>query len=349
MRKHNSFIEKKELKRQILRASAILLAIILVITAALLVLKKWEKRQQSSGTVGKPQISEQIRTYKGKEYKQKRNVDTFLVMGLDEISTDIVYDEDAINNNQEADFLILFVFDNNKRTYSALHINRDAMAKMDIFGAKGDVVGSKVQQLALAHTYGDGKRESCKNTVKAVEGLLNNDVNIESYISVPMDSVAEINDIVGGVEVTVLQDLTYADAELYEGATVTLEGDQALTYVRTRYGLDNSSNEARMQRQKQYLEKLFDAINTKLEVDDEIVDTLMDSNTFKTIEANNINTIESVFRKLPEYEFCGIYSLEGDYQTAQNDKGEINMEFYPYDDSVEESVINLLYNPSEND
>lgn len=345
MKKHNNISEKKLLKIKVLRAGAILLAVILVISVALLILKKWERNQQGGDGALSPQISVQTKTYNGQNYTIKRNVDTFLVMGLDEISTDIIYDEDAINNNREADFLILFVFDNSNHTYSALHINRDSMAKMDIFGARGEVVDSKVQQLALAHTYGDGKKESCKNTVKAVEGLLNNEVDIDSYISVPMDSVAEINDIFGGVEVTVLQDLTYADPQLSEGTTLTLKGSQALTYVRTRYGLDNSSNEARMERQKQYLEKLFDKANQSIEADDGILEQLSESNTFKTMEANNVNTIEAIIKTLPKYEFCGVYSLDGDYQTVENDKGETNMQFYPYDDSVEENIINLMYNP----
>lgn len=344
MKKHN-ISEKKLLKIKALRASAIILAVVIVLSAALLVLKKWENNHKGGGEVPSPQLTVQTKNYNGQEYKIKRNVDTVLVMGLDEISTDIVYDKNAVNNNQEADFLILFVFDNSNHTYSALHINRDTMAKMDIFGTSGEVISSEIQQIALAHTYGDGKKASCKNTVKAVENLLNNEVDIDSYVAVAMDSVAEINDILGGVEVTVLQDLTYADPELSEGTTLTLEGSQALTYVRTRYGLDDSSNKARMERQKQYLENMFNTMNNAIDTGSSVLDKLSESNTFKTMEANNVNIIESILKALPQYEFKGIYSLEGEYITAENDKGIANMQFYPFDDSVEESVINIMYNP----
>lgn len=344
MKKHN-FSEKKLTKIKALLASAIILAVVIVLSVALLILKKWESNQQSGGVTPSPQLTVQTKNYKGQDYKIKRNVDTILVMGLDENSFDIVYDKNAINNNQEADFLILFVFDNSNHTYSALHINRDTMAEMDIFGTNGEVISSEVQQIALAHTYGDGKKASCKNTVKAVEDLLNNEVDIDSYVAVAMDSVAEVNDILGGIEVTVLQDLTYADPELSEGTTLTLKGSQALTYVRTRYGLDDSSNKARMERQKQYLENLFNKMNKSIDADNSILEELSKSNTFKTIEANNVNIIESILKELPQYEFEGIYSLEGEYITAENDKGSTNMQFYPFDDSIEESVINIMYNP----
>ena len=72
-----------------------------------------------------------------------------------------------------------------------------------------------------------------------------------------MSGISVLNDAIGGVTVDVLEDLTYADSQLYEGNTITLMGDQALTYVRSRKSegtdLVVDNNAPRMARQSQYL------------------------------------------------------------------------------------------------
>ncbi len=83
-----------------------------------------------------------------------------------------------------------------------------------------------------------------------------------------MDAVPIINDAVGGVTVTVLDDMTSADPALEKGAEVTLQGKQALTYVRTRRGLDDSTNLHRMERQRQYMGELYKGLINKLSGDD---------------------------------------------------------------------------------
>lgn len=346
MKRHNDISEKKLFKIKLIKCGAIVLAVLIAFFAVLLVLKNWEKSQQKDSVVA-PYISHNIKTYNGKDYELKKNIDTFLVMGLDERNEEMATDDDAINNSQEADFLMLFVMDNNNSTLTALHINRDSMVKMDKFGLDGTVIDRPYQQIALAHTYGSSRIEGCKNTVNAVQGLLQN-IDIDGYVSVSMDSVAEVNDILGGIELEVLQDLTYADPELSKGSVVTLKGEQALTYVRTRYGLDDSSNKARMERQKQYVECLFDTFGELVQSDESIVDKLLDSNTVNTMEARYPGQLTDIARKLMEYEFCGIYSLEGKYETAENDKGRENMEFYPNEDSIDKVLIDILYNPVEN-
>ena len=92
-------------------------------------------------------------------------------------------------------------------------------------------------QLALAHTYGSGEEDSCENTVLAVSNLLYG-MEIDHYVSLTMDGVALLNDLVGGVTVEVLDDFSGIDDTLVQGETVTLKGQQALTYVRSRGGLE---------------------------------------------------------------------------------------------------------------
>ncbi len=347
MKKHKNISEKKQFKINLIKYGAIALAMVVIFIAVIALLKNWENGNKTPDSVVAPHVSHKTKTFNGKEYELKKNVDIFLVMGLDETSENIVTDGDAVNNNQEADFLMLFVLDNNESTITALHINRDTMVNMDKFGLDGSVVERPYRQIALAHTYGKNRVKGCENTVKAAEDLLEN-INIEGYVSVPMDAVAEINDIIGGVKVEILQDLTSVDPALVMGETVTLKGEQALTYVRTRYGLDDSSNKARMERQKQYVENFFDIFYSAVQSDDTVVENLLNSSTVNNMEARYPGSIDDIARKITEYEFCGIYSLEGEYKTPENDKDKVNMEFYPFEESVDEVLINTLYNPVDN-
>ena len=57
---------------------------------------------------------------------------------------------------------------------------------------------------------------------------------INGYVALNMNAVAMINDAVGGVTVTVPEDMAQVDPSFAEGAAVTLTGDQALKFTRYR-------------------------------------------------------------------------------------------------------------------
>ena len=80
--------------------------------------------------------------------------------------------------------------------------------------------------------------------------------------------MALLNDLVGGVTLEVLDDFSGIDDTLVQGETVTLKGQQALTYVRSRGGLEDSTNLHRMERQRQYLSALQGQLSSKAQSDD---------------------------------------------------------------------------------
>lgn len=342
--KRISFNDKKFIKRRILRAAGILLLIIAVIVLAFVGLKVWENKNfngndgaENSSTVPTPQIVQDTITYDGKEYVKNSGLETVLVMGLDKFEGE--HASDSYNNNLQSDFLMLFVIDHNNKCYSSLHINRDTMADIDILGLTNEKVGSVNSQLALAHTYGDGGVSSCKNVVNAVSKVLG-DIEIEHYISVTMDAVPLINDKLGGIEVTVLDDFTGIDDTLIKGETVTLMGEHSLTYVRTRYGMEDSTNNTRMVRQRQYLEALFEKTKTSVSDDNRIIVDILEALDSMMVSDYDIVEMTDMASSLAEYEYVSIHSLEG-----ENVMGEKYMEFYPYEDSVKKAVVDLFYYP----
>ncbi|MBQ4569522.1 MAG: LCP family protein [Ruminococcus sp.] len=339
MRKHLTFNEKKfELKR-ILRAAAIIIAVAAVIAAALFVLKWWENSQQGGVVVPAPSKVDDSITVDGVKYNKKKNIETLLLMGLDKFDTEQV--GDSYNNDLQSDFLMLFVIDHASSSYNALHINRDTMVDIDILGLADEKTGSVNKQLSLAHTYGNGGSSSSRNVVNSVSRLLNN-IEIEHYLSVTMDAVPYINDKLGGVEVQVLDDFTGIDDTLVKGETITLSGNQALTYVRARQGMDDSTNSARMVRQRQYLESLFQKASFMANEDEALIAEVTEEMWEDTVSDYDIVEMQEVLTCISDYELDSFCSLEG-----ENKKGERYMEFYPSAESVNNTILKLFYTSAQ--
>jgi LCP family protein required for cell wall assembly len=301
--------------------------------ALLLVVKLWEDNQGIFD--GQSDQGNHFIEHNGTEYVLKDNIETFLVMGLDKFEG--ASSGDSYNNDKQADFIMLFVFDNDAKTCSAIHINRDTMANVNVLGLNGNKISSVKQQIALSHTYGNGRDVSCRNTADAVSELLLG-IRVNHYISLTLDSVATFNDLVGGVEVTVLEDFTSIDAALVKGETVTLQGEQALTYVRTRYCVGDSTNGNRIERQNQYINALYAKTQQKMNEDANFAVEASVKMAEFIISDRSATQLQELAKKFNEYEFLGISTMEG-----ENRMGEKFIEFYPDETALKALVIEKFY------
>ena len=321
----------KNKRTKIIYGSLILLLVILLAVSSFLLLERWERGQGLFMGNGDEAVNPVV-TIDGVDYVPDDDVQGILFMGLDKFEDSI--DNSGFTNDQQADFLMLFVVNNKNETYSAIHLNRDTMCEMNVLGVAGEKIDVVTQQLALAHTYGNGKEVSCRNTADAVSGLLNN-VKIDRYVSFTMDVVPVITDLVGGVEVNINDDFSNIDDTLVMGESVVLQGEHALNFVRTRKGLDDSSNATRMLRQQEYLNSLFETLNNKVEEDEnflinaslEISDYMVSNYTTKQLE--------NLVSNISHYEFTDFYELEG----------ERFIEFYTNEESINEILVKLFYIP----
>ena len=105
--------------------------------------------------------------------------------------------------------------------------------------------------MVLEYAFGDGKEKSCQYMVDAVSKLFYG-IPINGYVAFNMETISQLNDAVGGVTVTVPEGENISD-KLKSGETVTLNGDDAVSFVRYRDTSVEGSNNLRIARQKQYL------------------------------------------------------------------------------------------------
>ena len=269
----------------------------------------------------------------------KQNLTTVLFLGLDKYQAPV--DSLGYLNDQQADFLMLAVMDREAQVCDVLHLNRDTMTTIRRLGIGGKEAGRFVGQLALSHTYGSGGSDSCLNTVRAVSELLKG-VNIDHYVALTMDAVGVLNDLAGGVSVEVLDDMTACDPALVKGQTVRLQGDQALTYVRTRSGLPDSSNLRRMERQRQYLEALYGALMEKMRQDGDFLTRSLGSLAGSFRSDCTVNQLNDLGRDLSACTLHPFLTIEGEAV-----KGEEFMEYHADPEDLQRKIDLLFYEPGK--
>lgn len=142
--------------------------------------------------------------------------------------------EDGISGGQ-SDALFLIVADSEEKNISLVSIHRNTITKIQTQDKDGVDTGEIDAQLCVQYGFGDGRHQSCSRTADAVSYLFYN-LPISGYLSIYMGAVPALNDSVGGVEVSVLQNLSYPEkgVELRAGEKRTLSGTEAYYYLRGR-------------------------------------------------------------------------------------------------------------------
>ncbi len=330
-------MHKGSRKKSFLQVAALLLAIVFIVSIVFVAGNFLEKKsglysgeeEDATGTI--LELNEQ-------KYTLKDHVETFLVMGLD--ADESASQVESYNNNQTADFLLLLVLDHEEQSISALQINRDTLAEMNVLGVAGEKVGTVEKQIALAHTYGNGKEVSCRNVANAVSKLLGG-ISVKHYASVTMDVVPALADFVGGVEVSLQEDFPHLDPSYKEGKTVILKGDAALGYVRGRAGLEDPTNEARMKRQQQFLSALQKKMALSVNQENFTADFALELSEYMVSDCS-VNQLESLMNKVSSYKSLGIKEIKGESVVVEG-----YMQFHPDEEALRQTVVELFYQIQE--
>lgn len=246
----------EEKKRKKLPLGVVLLLILLAITVLLcsVVLGLWLHGRSSINQPDTGAEDESTIVYDGKTYRYRQDMINILLMGIDADGLP------TAGSHDQADVLILACLDPDSGEMNLVSLSRDILCDMEMLQPDGTVAQTR-GQLALAYAYGDGLHESCRLTCDAVSGIFYG-LPIHGYASYYMSGIADLNDAVGGVTVTVIEDFPFSNVagfhNMIEGHQVKLKGYQAELYIRARLEEQADANELRMVRQKQYMMALID-------------------------------------------------------------------------------------------
>lgn len=272
----------------------------------------------------------------GVTYRRKSNLTTILVMGVDKAG-DTVATGTALDGGQ-ADFQRLIVIDKENKTVQQLEIDRDTMTEITVLSMLGDISSTRVSQICLAHSYGDGAEQSCQYAVEAVSGLLQG-AQIDLYMAMNLDGISVLNDLAGGVTVTLEDDFSSIDPTMTPGTTLTLMGDQAETFVRSRMSIGVGTNEARMARQEQYMSQLLAQLDEKMRQDKQFINTVYESLTPYLVTDMAKGRLVNELWAAKDYERASVLEISGEHSIGEDGF----MEFQPDEKSVQQTVLELFY------
>lgn len=277
--------------------------------------------------------------YNGTIYQYNDDILTFLVMGIDS-KTEVKEASDSVHGGQ-SDALLLIVMNEDDKTIKLVNINRNVMTDIEVYNYLGSYITTTKAQLAIQHGYGDGMELSCERTVKAVSNLFYG-IPIHGYCAVNYVAIPTINNLAGGVTVTLSEDFTFYDKTMVKGTTMKLNGNQAFKYVQYRDTRIFNSVTIRMERIKQYLMALIDALKDKMKSDITLPAKLYEA--ISPYMVTNISLDEIVYLASEalsyDIDINNFYSLKG--ETRQ---GELYEEFYADEDYLYDLIIDLFYEP----
>lgn len=284
----------------------------------------------------------QVISYQGKKYVYDQNITSILCMGID--TSEALNEDRQIGSAGQADALFLLILDTESGKVNLWNISRDSMTEVDIYNIEGNYVRTEQLQACLAYAYGDGMERSCENTVRAVSRLLYG-MPIQSYLAVNMNVLVPLNDVLGGVEVTIHEEDILPE-RFKAGTTVLLQGEDVETYIRSRRteGPDEpiDTNHNRMERQRQYLLQFMSKAAEKTKEDVTIPLKLFETakqegNMVTNLDLSKVLYLTSLFTKIDAGEE-GMKTVPGEVKA-----GEVYAEYHVDDEALYEMILETFY------
>jgi len=284
--------------------------------------------------------------YQDRIYAYNEDILTFLFMGIDK-GGDVAEVAEGTDGGQ-ADALFLLILNPHEKTIEVIGINRNTMADVDIYNEEGAYVTTATAQIAVQHGFGNGVEESCEYQLKAVQRLFYN-LPVHGYAAVHMDAVISLTDLLGGIELTALEDVGVAfegkekgKIIIHEGDHVVLDGEKAYSYVRFRDVKVDGSADMRLKRQQQFLGEFIQKAKAQTAKDITLPVKMYQEITKQMVTDVTVDEVAYLASTALDYRFdkSRFYSLEG--ETIMGEKFE---EFYVDEDVLYDMILDIFYEP----
>jgi LCP family protein required for cell wall assembly len=208
-------VKKRKLKLVFFTVILIIISITAITSVVLTsYLAEFSSGLKNSGAKIEPSIN--------KDRKEAINI---LIMGVD-IGTPGASEK---NNHQRTDTIILLNYNPQSESTNIVSIPRDTLIK----------INGKNQKINAANVFG-----GVKYLIESVQQLL--EVKVNYYSKIDYAGFREIIDIIGGVDITINNNMDYDDSaqnlhiHFNKGETVHLDGQKAEEYFRWRKNNDGS-------------------------------------------------------------------------------------------------------------
>ena len=281
-----------------------------------------------------PESSEESLYIGGLSYHPRADVTTILLLGVDQSEANR---NGGYRSGGQADFLCLLAVDHGNHRMTPVLIDRDAMTEITILDIFGNASGTRNAQVCLSYSFGDGAERSCELAAEAVSGLLCG-IPVDFYAAVDLDGISALNRAIGGVNITLEEDLSALHPDMTQGSTLHLTDEQAYLVVRSRRIIGDGTNLARMRRQQQYLTGAAATIMERLRQDSAFADTLYSAMQPYMVTSMNKGRAVNELWAVRGYELSEPVWLQGQYSTGTDGF----TEFHVDSSSTQELIVQLL-------
>ena len=326
------------------RVPLVLMVAVLVLVLIIVLVIAFKDKDKTPTTDNEPSTSaddlekwqEGIISYNGKDYIYNQDINAYLIMGIDkEGKVETAADSQS---GGQSDSMFLLVTNADDKTMSIISINRNTMTRVETYYKNGLSSGYTTAQICVQHGFGDGRQLSCTRAADAVSYLFYN-LPITGYLSLRMDAMAIMTDAIGGVEVTVLEDISYPSkgVNLKEGETKVLNGTEAYCYLRGRELNEFDSASNRLRRQEQFI----GAFSSQLKAYTKGSTSKM-LDIYESIEDYVVTNIDfaDLASELSKYEYddSRMYTVPG--ETVMGEEFE---EYYVDEEEFYDMIIDIFY------
>lgn len=218
----------------------------------------WYLYQQLNGNITTDHVTEnELQAHASERPSQgPTSAENILLIGSDNRGDgNGKYGEDS--GTQRSDTVILLHIAADRHSATAMSIPRDLMAQVPACTKpKGGETQPKFEQFNWSYQFGGA---AC--TIRTVEDMTG--IRIDHHLIVDFSGFKKIVNAIHGVDVCLPEPVHDKQAHLdLPAGRQTLNGEQALGYVRARHGLGDGSDTGRMDRQQGFLGSLFSKVTS---------------------------------------------------------------------------------------
>lgn len=196
--------------------------------------------------------------YNGKVYAYNEDTINILLLGIDKAGALSSQTDLSDWSAGQADTIFLVSLNQADKEVSIIGIPRNSMVSVEIYNEEKECIDTIYNQLCLQYGYAGGGEHGLAKMKDGVSGLLYQ-LPIHGACAISFDAISTMTDMLGGIEVTVPDDMTQFHSAYTQGARVTLTGQNVVEYLRYRNYSELGSPTTRLTRQKEFMQAAISA------------------------------------------------------------------------------------------
>ena len=286
--------------------------------------------------------------YHEKIYEYKEDSINFLLLGIDKKGK-LAHNTDLSDwDAGQADAVFVVSLDPEEKRVSVIGIPRNSMAYVEMFDSDKSSLGYIYNQVCLQYGYAGGGELGLEATKRLVSELLY-ELPIHGACAINFKAIEIVTEKIGGVEVTIKEDLSILGSEFVEGNQVVIKGDNTVDYLIYRDTSVIGSPTTRLTREKEFLEALIHKAIACVKKNPAIVSDVYKAilpymNTDITLDKAVYLAMNSLDYKIDSDSF---YQLQGEDKevTGIGEFGEERTfnDFYLDEENLLETVVKVFY------